>query len=259
VRGIEHGGAMDGFSSLLYLLPDRRIGIYIACNRETSGLQDRVKDTFLDRYFPNQEKPDTAQPQPQLRERLEHFAGKYQMDVYCHTCAEGERGYVPAAFEIKANDDGTISFWGGRWRQVEPLLFRLVSGKLGNGEVIVTFREDKNGKIKYMINDTTVNEKLPQLIPHPTLTFNINPQTLNAYVGEYEIAPTRQIKVTLEGNNLMGEMTGQLKVDLFPISEASFTVKGVDAKINFVKDKQGRTTHLILILNGEEMRATKIK
>jgi CubicO group peptidase (beta-lactamase class C family) len=259
VRAIEHGGVMDGFSSLMYLLPDKKIGIYIACNRETSGLQDRVKDAFLDRYFPSEDKSDTAQPQPQLRERLERFAGKYQMDVYCHTCAEGERGFVPSAFEIKANADGTISFWGGRWRQVEPLLFRLVSGQLGNGEAIVAFREDQDGQIKYMINGTTVNEKLPQVTSQPTSIVKISPQTLNTYVGEYEIVPKRLIAITLEENNLMGEMTGQPKVGLFPVSETSFIVTGADAKINFVKNEQGQITHLILILNREEMKAKKIK
>ncbi len=57
----------------------------------------------------------------------------------------------------------------------------------------------------------------------------------------------------------MGVMTGQPKVGLSPVTETSFTVKEADAKINFVKDEQGRITHLILRLNGEEMRAKKIK
>lgn len=259
VRAIEHGGVMDGFSSLIYLLPDKRIGIYVACNRETSGLQDRVKDALLDRYFPVKDKPAVAVSQQQTPERLERFAGKYRMDVYCHTCAEGERGYLPQAFDITANDDGTISFWGGRWRQVEPLLFRLLSGNLDSGEVIVLFREDRGGQIKYMLNGTTVNEKLsPEASQQPTI-INLDPKLYDAYVGQYEIAPNQLVTITREGNKLFGEMTGQTKVELFPTSQTRFIIKVADAEINFIKDTQEQITHLILRLNGKEMRAQKIK
>lgn len=260
VRAIEHGGVMDGFSSLMYLLPDKKLGIYIACNRETSGLQDKVKDEILDRYFPVKDKPNVVASQPETRERLERFAGTYRMDVYCHTCADGERGYVPQAFDITANDDGTISFWGGRWRQVEPLLFRLNSGQLDSGEVIVLFREDPNGHIKYMLNGTTVNEKLPPEISkrQPSI-INLDPKTYDAYVGHYEIAPDQLVTITREGNKLFGEMTGQSKVELFPTSQTRFIIQVADAEINFLKDTQGQTTHLTLRLNGKEMRAKKIR
>jgi len=259
LRAIEHSGSMDGFSALLYMSPDKRLGIFVAANRETSGFQERVKSKILNRYFPTQNKTEVAQPQAQLKEQLDRFGGKYRGDYYCHTCKEGARGYVPQAFDIKANGDGTISFWGGQWKQVEPLLFQLVSGQLDNGETLVAFREDPNGQITAMLNGTVVNEKLQPETTQQTVAVNISPQTLNAYVGEYEIAPNRLIAITLEGNNLMGVMTGQPKVGLSPVTETSFTIKEADAKINFVKDEQGRITHLILILNGEEMRAKKIK
>jgi CubicO group peptidase (beta-lactamase class C family) len=257
VRAAEHGGMMDGFSDLMYLLLDEKVGIYVACNRETSGLQDRVKDEFLDRYFPAKERPKVAEPTPQLREHLDHFTGKYRLDNYCHTCAEGERGYFPQAFDITANDDGTISFWGGRWRQVEPLLFRLVSGQLDTGEVIVLFREDQNGQIKYMLNGTGVSEKLPEA--SQPIIIALDPKIYQAYVGQYEIAPDRLMTITREGDKLFGEMTGQPKVELFPASETRFIVKIADAEINFVKNAQGQITHLLLFLNGKEMRAKKIR
>jgi hypothetical protein len=57
----------------------------------------------------------------------------------------------------------------------------------------------------------------------------------------------------------MGAMTGQQKVELSSASETRFVVKEVNAEVNFFKDEQGRITHLILRLNGEEMRGRKIK
>lgn len=257
VRAIYHGGSMDGFSALMYLLPEQRIGIFIAANRETSGLQDRVKDEFLDHYFPVKDTSDKTQPGSQLAERLERFAGRYRNDVYCHSCAEGNRGYVPSAFEIKVNDDGTISFWGARWRQVEPLVFRLVGGQLDTGEVIVVFRENQKGEIEFMLNGTVAHEKLPpRVLP---ATISLDEKVLNAYVGEYEIAANQLVTITREGNRLFGEMTGQPKVEIFPASETHFIIKTVEADLTFVKDTQGQVTGLILRLNEREMKGRKIR
>ena len=161
-------------------------------------------------------------------------------------------GYVPPAFDITANDDGTISFWGGRWRQVEPLLFQLASGQLESGEVLVAFREDQNGQITHMLNGTVANERLPP-------TINLDPQILNGYVGQYEITPNQLVTITLEGGRLMGEMTGRPKVELSPTSETRFVIREAEAEVNFVSDEQGRVTHLLLRLNGEEMRARRIR
>ena len=239
--------------------PEKRFGIFIAANRETGGLQERVKRAILNRYFPPENKTEIAQTPTQLRENLDRFAGKYRADIYCHTCKEGARGYVPPAFDIKANNDGTISFWGGRWRQVEPLLFQLTSGQLDNGETLVAFREDRNGQTVNMFNGTWTHEKLPPETMQQATAVKVSPQILNAYVGEYEIAPNQIVTITLEGDKLMGVMTGQPKVELSPASETRFVVKEANAEVNFFKDEQGRVTHLILRFNGEEMRGKKIK
>jgi CubicO group peptidase (beta-lactamase class C family) len=259
LRAIEHGGSMEGFSALLYLSPEKRLGIFIAANRETGDLQEEVRSKILDRYFPTASGTKITQPPAGLKERLDRFAGKYRADFYCHTCKEGARGYVPQAFDIKANDDGTISLWGGQWRQIEPLLFQLVRGQLGNGETLVAFQEDQTGQIVRMFNGTWTHEKLPPETTEQTVTVNISPQILNAYVGQYEIAPNLLVTITLEGDKLMGVMTGQSKVELAPASETRFVVREANAEVNFFKDAQGRVTHLILRLNGEEMRGRKIK
>lgn len=259
LRAIEHEGVMDGFSSLMYLSPDKRVGIFVACNRETSGLQETVKANFLNRYFPASGKPDTSQPPAQLQERLDRFAGKYRADIYCHTCKEGERGYLPQAFDIKANDNGTISLWGGEWKQVEPLLFQLVSGQLNNGEVLVAFWQDQNGQITQMFNGTWTHDKLPRETEQAPATIILDPRIYDTYAGLYEIAPNQLVTITREGNKLFGEMTGQAKVELLPTSQTRFIVKVADAEINFIKDTQGQITHLILRLGRKEMRAKKIR
>jgi len=103
------------------------------------------------------------------------------------------------------------------------------------------------------------NEKLPPDATQQTVTVNISPQILNAYVEQYEIAPNQFIIITSEVDKLMGVMTRQPKVELSPASETRFVVKEANAEVNFFKEEQGRITHLIVRLNGDEMRGRKIK
>jgi CubicO group peptidase (beta-lactamase class C family) len=258
VAAVEHAGMMDGFSALMYLSPDKKFGIFIACNRETGGLQDWIKAAVLNRYFPAGKKPEIIQPPPPA-ENLDRFAGKYRADIYCHTCKEGERGYLPEAFEIKANKNGTISFWGGEWRQIEPMLFRLTGGLLDNGEAVVAFRQNRNGQITHMFNGSWSHEKLADEQPAQIKKANVSLQVLKSYVGEYQIAPNQLITITLDGGKLMGAMPGQEKVELSPVSETRFVVEEANAEVRFFKNGQGQITHLILNLKGRETRAERIK
>lgn len=148
-RGIEHGGSMDdGYSSFMYLLPDHHLGIFTACTRETTGLHDVVKERFVNRFFQLQSKPVIAEPGAKLRDGLNRFTGEYRWAVYCHTC-RGSNVFIPQPFKITANADGSLSFWGGRWLQAEPLLFQLADGALA-GQVYVAFRENKDGQITHL-------------------------------------------------------------------------------------------------------------
>jgi len=68
-----------------------------------------------------------------------------------------------------------------------------------------------------------------------------------------------RITITSEDGKLMGQATGQPKLELFPSSESDFFLKEVDAQITFVKNEQGQVTQLILNQNGRKMPAKKIR
>jgi hypothetical protein len=147
LRFVEHGGSMDdGYSALMTLVP--------GCNTESGGfgLAEAVKNAVFNRFFPSQTKaevPNTKNPSP---ESLQKFAGKYQGIIYCHSCPPNT-SYVPEPFEVKVTDDGMLSFLGGRWKQIEPLLFILTDGERA-GRVLFGFKENKQGEIAFMFNDT---------------------------------------------------------------------------------------------------------
>src|SRR5207253_1197754 len=83
------------------------------------------------------------------------------------------------------------------------------------------------------------------------------PEALGQYVGVYAITPAVSMTITLEGNQLFEQLTGQGKLPLFAESADHFFLKVVDAQITFEKDAAGAVTHLILHQAGREARAPK--
>jgi CubicO group peptidase (beta-lactamase class C family) len=99
----------------------------------------------------------------------------------------------------------------------------------------------------------------PYKLPHLRTVAKVDPEIYDAYVGRYELAPERFLTVTREGDHLMAQPTGQGKLEIFPETEADFFLKVADVAITFVKDDQGKVTHLVLHQGGRETRVKRLE
>jgi D-alanyl-D-alanine-carboxypeptidase/D-alanyl-D-alanine-endopeptidase len=78
------------------------------------------------------------------------------------------------------------------------------------------------------------------------------------YIGEYELAPNTILTISREGNKLFAYATGQVIIEIFPLSETRYFFKVVDAEISFIRDKEGKVNELILHQEGNHT-AKRIK
>jgi CubicO group peptidase (beta-lactamase class C family) len=140
-RIIEHGGDIGGFSSLMTLLPDEGVGIFVVHHLEGSNLRFDLRRAVLDRYFPDKRAVTVPVPRSADAARLAKFAGTYRANNYCHTCGADD-GPPVQDFEVEANADGTLGVWGTQWVEVSPLYFVSVDGRRRIG-----FEEDASGKV----------------------------------------------------------------------------------------------------------------
>jgi len=145
-RSYYHGGVMDGYASLMYLFPERNMGVFMACNVENQVFLGSILSNILYYFFPEPATP-ADNPDPKLKTNLERFVGTYQ------------RPGNPR-INISLNADSTLSFWGGKWLQVKPLLFRVINGTLDTGEDLIAFRENEKGEIVSMTTGQYVYFKL---------------------------------------------------------------------------------------------------
>jgi Tol biopolymer transport system component len=81
---------------------------------------------------------------------------------------------------------------------------------------------------------------------------------LNDYVGDYEIKPNLIFTVSSQNERLFGAAKGN-KSELKMLSENQFADTKIDVKITFIKDADGKVTKLVLVENGIETSANKIK
>jgi hypothetical protein len=58
---------------------------------------------------------------------------------------------------------------------------------------------------------------------------------------------------------LKTQLTGQKAFPIFAKSQTIFFLKVVEAQLEFIKDKEGKVTHLTLLQNGNSTEAIKIK
>ena len=87
----------------------------------------------------------------------------------------------------------------------------------------------------------------------------LDPQTLNRYVGAYQMNNGPVMLVTLENNQLFTKLGFQQAIAIFPESRTVFFPKVVQATIEFAKDDaHGRPTELILHQNGRDMPAQRL-
>jgi CubicO group peptidase (beta-lactamase class C family) len=172
-RTISHGGRHAGYTSELYLLPDRNLGLFVSCNNNPTGLADKLVHKFLDRYYP----PDkTLKPVPQgiktSQERLQQLKGTYRFVHYPHRTIEKLAAIFGEAAEIRtfASQDGKLSLWVPEFKSVEikPLLFRFV---YSNG--LMGFRQDEKQQITHLFLGGSVYDSLEKLSWFETNDFQL--------------------------------------------------------------------------------------
>jgi CubicO group peptidase (beta-lactamase class C family) len=81
---------------------------------------------------------------------------------------------------------------------------------------------------------------------------SIDPDTLMAYAGDFELQPGFIIKISLEGDVLVAQPTGQEQVKLEPVSTWEFKVAGVDARVSFHRDSSDQVS-LMKLYQGEQI------
>jgi CubicO group peptidase (beta-lactamase class C family) len=173
-RTLGHSGDTIGFRTLLLLLPEQNLGIFVAYNSEGSaGLETQhngFQRAFFDHYYPAPS-IEPIQPPADFAERAGRFVGSYRITRSAYTTFEKYKNLM-SPVEISDLGNGTLLFtiYGLEIRlvEVEPLYFRQPDGQLG-----IVFREDDRGRITHMFTDLAPQFAFEKLNWYETPRFNM--------------------------------------------------------------------------------------
>jgi len=176
---LGHSGGSDPIFTLLLLLPDQNLDVFVAYNSQ--GGEDLVNQylgfqrAFFDHYYPAPA-VEPIQPPAHFAERAGRFEGTYRITGgtpgTSYTTFEKFGGiFGMGTVEISDPGDGTLLLttpWRD-WRFVEAkaLYFRQV-----NAQFHILFREDDQGRITHMFTDITPMFAFEKLRWYETPGFN---------------------------------------------------------------------------------------
>jgi CubicO group peptidase (beta-lactamase class C family) len=175
-RALGHNGSTSGFNTLLLLMPEQNLGVFVAYNSDSAWnlvLQHLgFQRVFFDHYYPVSA-VEPIQPPADFVERAGRFEGTYQVNQMAYTTLEKFLEFFGGStVEVSVSGDGTLLWktgWG-EWSfvEVEPLFFRQVDANTS-----IAFREDDRGRITHLLSDLTPMYTFERLAWYETPVFNM--------------------------------------------------------------------------------------
>lgn len=174
-RVIGHSGSGEPMESMLLLLPDQSLGVFVAYNSLGAGELNRqhfgFQRAFFDHYYPAPA-VEPIQPPADFAARADRFTGAYKWTMSSYTTFEKFFALMGPTINVTNPGDGTLLLESpfGDWRIVEesPLHFRFVDGSYH-----VAFGEDDDGRIVYLFTDMTPMMSFEKVAWYETLGFNL--------------------------------------------------------------------------------------
>jgi CubicO group peptidase (beta-lactamase class C family) len=171
-RLIGHGGDTGWFHTLLALLPEENVGLFVSTNTagapvRTAGFRDALLDAFMDKYYPT-----TEAPRKELAELdTAPFTGKYRVARHSYTKIEKLSVLLSGDIEVTAGEKG-------RLKLVSPLgteLFRPMDENVFQqvgADTRVAFRLDDNGSATHLFFDPAPMIGMYKLSWYQTASFH---------------------------------------------------------------------------------------
>jgi CubicO group peptidase (beta-lactamase class C family) len=127
----------------------------------------------------------------------------------------------------------------------------------------IEFVKNEKGEVTDLIlHQNGRDQKAPRTstkveLPPERKAIEVPADVLKNNVGVYALAPGVDITITLDGDQLKLQVTGQPAFPLFAETDSRFFLKVVDAQVDFIKGADGKVTELVLHQGGVDHKAPR--
>jgi len=253
-QSVEHGGDINGFASDALWIPTAELHVIVLSNAErTMANPGTFSMTAAERVLGAASSAPAVALAP---ESLDEYVGVFRI-------SDTERRVVTREGSTLFSVRGA-----GAPQELQPLGGdRFVYPSSGTR---ATFVRGPDGRVVEMRLQPRLGPEQPvarrtdeapaAVLAAAEETVSVPGEVLDAYVGEYELAPNFILSVRREGDGLVAQATGQPQVTLLARSQSRFTIREVAAALEFEREgDSGAVTGLVLDQGGRRMPARRIR
>jgi serine-type D-Ala-D-Ala carboxypeptidase/endopeptidase len=257
---IWHNGGTGGYRSFAGFDPKARIGVVVLSNVSTTAGVDDIGFHLLDpssQLLPNNS--------PLILPPASHTAITLSpdiLDIYV-----GQYQLAPNAVMTVTRKDNQlfVQLTGQGSAEIFPENKTDFFARVVDAQIL--FKTDSQGRANALVLRQLGRDQLAPRIGGEADPISewyghrekrIDTAIYKNYAGRYQLAPAMIFDITVEGNQIFAQLTGQPKFEIFPEREKDFFYKVVDAQITFESDGKGPATALILHQSGQNPRAPRI-
>jgi CubicO group peptidase (beta-lactamase class C family) len=269
---VQHGGNIDGFSALVSLFPNDRVGIVVLVNKNASPLHGLVTLTVADRVLGLEHK-DWIGEAAARRDRAQVFIeqGEENKDLFRVKGTKPSRKPAEFAGEYEQPGYGVVEVreekgklsmvYNNMTMPLEHWHYDVFNVAERTDEVIpedlrVCFLTDQRGRVSRMTisMEPMVDPIVFTRLPDRNLR---DPEHLARLAGEYEL-PNQTVTFDLQGTTLVLRLEGQPAYELVPSGTDEFDLKGVTGySVKFTVPKRGPATEAMFIQPNGVFPATR--
>jgi uncharacterized protein YneR len=245
-KAIDHGGGIEGFNTFLAYYPEGKLTVVALANLNgdaTDGIVTRLAAIV---HGERVELPTERKEITVATKILEQYLGTYEFAPRMNMMITLEGGQLVS----QLSGQGKVPLFAMSETKFFP--------KVVDAEV--EFGRDDKGAVTYAVLHQGGRDMKAQRVSDKVVERKevaVPPKILALYTGTYELQPGFDLAITLEGDQLVSQATGQDKIPLFAESETKFFTKVMDAEIEFLKDDKGAVTHLMLHQGPVEIKAPR--
>ncbi|MGE3727774.1 MAG: serine hydrolase [Candidatus Sericytochromatia bacterium] len=237
VQMIQHGGNIDGFSALVSLIPEKKLGIVILSNKDGDALPNLLNLSLTDlllelepldwsgRLKQGLEQAEKISKSTDATTRVAHTKPSHDLSdfagVYSHP-AYGELNIRKEGtnLKLKYNDfAGHLEHW-----HYDSFVLRQSDSVLDG--LRLHFQLNEEGDLERVsVKLEPLGEAIVFARTAPAQMKD--PDYLKRYTGQFDMAGLK-IKIELKGNALVAHATGQPPFELIPQKWHQFKLKGLD-------------------------------
>ncbi len=245
---IGHGGGLHGWSSDLLRLPKQHCTVVVLANAALPFppqlIPQAISHALAEKFLADEIKklPPATEDKTIDPKTFKAYVGRYDYQAAIMTVSvEGDSlmaqltGQPKARIFPKAKDE---FFW-----------------KVADADV--AFVRDEKGEVIAARHTQGGNTFTAKKLGEDAV--KLTAKQLDSFLGQYQYGPGAVMTVSRDGTQLFAQLTGQPKLPISPLSESEFEWRVVKAKVQFVKDENGKVTKVLHHQGEAKIDAPKIK